>query len=391
MCRVLRIIMVSRAPPAFCGIAEYASMLLEALMRKHGFEGVFVSTHVVEGVDEYTEPYSGAEVKQCFYEDGGYRGILGCVALLDPGPDTVIHIQHEYNIFRQGEEFVEMLERLRRLADERGAGIVVTFHTVAHPIIHPDRVELQLEVGRLADAVIVHSKLMEYEFIVQGVDAEKIHLIPHGTLLNRFLGRSRERLLERLGLDPGLAKHRLITTPGFIRPNKGLTTLLRAFQIVWHEEPGTRLILIGSPQGAGARYLEAVKPLLSSSEGIVFLNRFLRRDEMLALLAAVDIAVFPYVVEKFYAVSGALHMAMGSRRPSVCTKVAKLVECNELAPEVSVPAGKYAKVAEKILTLLRDSEFAERIADRLWGYAQQTSWERVAEKHRELYESVLRV
>ncbi len=361
-------------------------MLLEALRRRYGVEGFFVSTRVVGNTDTYTEPYSGAEVYQCFTEEGGYGGILACVSLLDPGPDTIVHIQHEYSIFKSNEEFIDALSRLRRLLGEKGAKLVVTLHTVAHPIIHPDRVEAQLAIGRLADAIIVHSRLMEYELIVQGVDAEKIHMIPHGSVLNPYLGRDRERLLKRLGLDDELAEKKLVTTPGFIRPNKGLTTLLRAYTIATRHSSDLALILIGAPQGRGQQYLETLKPILGSSRGIVFINRFLRRDELLALLAAVDIVVFPYVVEKFYAVSGALHLAMGSKKPAICTRVAKLVECNELAPETSTPAGKYREIAEKITLLLLDQGLAERIANKLWSYAEQTSWDRVAERHIALYE-----
>jgi len=365
-------------------------MLLEALSRRHGVEGFFVSTRVVGDADTYTEPYSGAEVYQCFTEDGGYGGVTACVSLLDPGPDTIVHIQHEYSIFRSNEEFVDMLARLRRILGEKGAKLVVTLHTVAHPIIHPDRVEVQLAIGELADAIIVHTRLMEYELIIQGVDSEKIHMIPHGTVINPYLGRDRERLLKRLGLDEGLADKKLVTTPGFIRPNKGLTTLLRAYGLAKRRHEDLALILIGVPQGRGNQYLESLKPILGSSHGVAFINRFLRRDELLALLAAVDVAVFPYVVEKFYAVSGALHLAMGSKRPSVCTRVAKLVECNELAPETSTSAGKYKSIAEKITMLLEDTSLSASIASRLWGYANETSWDKVADKHMELYQSMLR-
>ncbi len=386
----MRVVMVSRAPPAFCGIAEYASMLLEALRRRHGVEGFFVSTRVVGSTDTYTEPYSGSEVYQCFTEDGGYRGILACVSLLDPGPDTVVHVQHEYSIFRSKEEFIDALTRLRKLLGEKGAKLVVTLHTVAHPIIHPDRVETQLAIGKLADAVIVHSRLMEYELIVQGVDAEKIHMIPHGSTLNPYLGRDKERLLKRLGLGGELLDKKLVTTPGFIRPNKGLTTLLRAYTHTGKENQDLALILIGAPQGRGQQYLESLKPLLGSTQGIVFVNRFLRRDELLALLAAIDIVVFPYVVEKFYAVSGALHLAMGSNKPAICTRVAKLIECNELAPETSTPAGKYKEIARKITLLLENHELATSIAERLRRYAEQTSWDKTADKHIALYETLSR-
>ncbi len=176
----MKLVMVSRAPPALCGIAEYASMLVESL-RSRGVEAVFVSTLVL-GEGRYTEPYSGVEVLECFREEGpSYSGVARCVEELGVDDDTVVHVQHDYSIFRSDEGFIELLRGLRGLADRAGSALVVTMHTVSHPVAYPERPRLQRLVAETAHAVIVHSRLMEYEFIVEGAPAGRIHLIPHGT------------------------------------------------------------------------------------------------------------------------------------------------------------------------------------------------------------------
>ena len=383
----MRLVMVSRAPPALCGIAEYASMLVEAL-RGLGVEASFVST-VVLGEGRYTEPYSGVEVVECFREEGPvYSGVVRCVEELGLDDDTVVHIQHDYSIFRSDEGFLELLRGLRGLVDRAGSALVVTMHTVSHPIAYPERPRLQRLVAGTAHAVVVHSRLMEYELIVEGAPAGRIRLIPHGTPLNPFLGRRREHLLERLGLDPGLAGYRLVTTPGFIRPNKGFEFLLEAFRLLRRRVPDARLILAGVPQRNPA-YFEEVRRLAESVGGVVVLERFLRRDEMNALLAAVDAAVFPYRVEPFYSVSGALHTAMGSGLASACTRVAKLVECNEALPQLSVEAGDARGLAAALARLLLDAEEARKASETMRRMGEETSWARTAERHLRLYEALL--
>jgi len=374
---------VSRLPPARCGIAEYTSMLAESLVRNLSVvEVALIGTKVKEGVRHYVEPYSGLDVLQCFAEEGGYRGIIECIESTGAREDTVVHVQHDYDIFRNNAEFMEFLRGLKG----RGLKIAVTLHTVAHALKDVEYVEFQRALSKLVDVIIVHSILQEYELIAQGADPRKITRIPHGTLLNPYISYSRSKLLRSLAIDipEGLDKSILITVPGLIRPVKGLETFLEAFKTL-RSKYDVKFILIGSPQGQGYEYLRKLAPLLAKLEGVIFMNKFLWRNELLTYLAAIDIAVFPYRDIYHYAVSGIFHMVMGSRKPAVCTKIPKLVECYELAPEFTIPTGDAEEIAKKVEFMINNPDIVKDALDRLWKYAQETSWDNVALMHMEAY------
>jgi len=358
-------------------------MLAETLVRNlSDVELALIGTKVKEEVRHYVEPYSGLDVFQCFTEDGGYRGIIGCIEGLRVREDTVVHIQHDYDIFRNNAEFMEFLRGLK----EGGLKIVVTLHTVAHALKDVEYVEFQRILSELVDVVIVHSMLQEYELIAQSADPRKITRIPHGTLLNPYINYSRSKLLRSLAIDvpEGLDKSILITVPGLIRPVKGLEFFIEAFKVV-RRKYDVKFILVGSPQGQDFKYLQRLAPLFSKLEDVVFMNKFLWRNELLAYLASIDLAVFPYRDTAHYAVSGIFHLVIGSKKPPICTRIPKFVECYEIAPELTSPTNSPIDIAEKIEYVINNPRDVRDAVGKLWEYAVETSWESVALKHGELY------
>ena len=381
--------MVTRAPPAFCGIAEYSSMLISSLLDLYQVDATFIATKLDGQEGVYTEPYSKVKVVKCFDENGPYGGILDCINKLNPGKDTVVHFQHDYSIYKNTNEFLELLSKLRRKYSEMR--IVLTLHTVARYEASPSRVSFQKSLAKLVDMIIVHSPLMEYELIHQGVNPIVIRRIAHGTLLNKMLGRDKKRLLARLGIvDCSVSEKPVITTPGFIRPNKGLVTLLKSFKEA-KKRVDLALILAGAHQSKTA-YLRDIEKLAGVDSSVFIFERYLRRDEILALLSIADLTVFPYIVEPFVSVSGALHLSIGSRRASVCTKVAKLYECNSILPELSVPSSTmYVEISRKIISLVEDQALRRYLEERVWKYALETRWENIAGMHLALYEEISRI
>ena len=380
--------MVTRAPPSFCGIAEYSSMLVSSLLDLYQLEVMFIATKLDNQEGVYTEPYSKAKVVKCFKESGPYNEILKCINKLDIDRNTVIHFQHDYSIYRNTSEFLELLHKLKKKYPE--TRIILTLHTVARYETSPLRVDFQRLLAKLVDIIIVHSPLMEYELIQQGVDPARIRQIVHGTLLNKMIGRDKKRLLARLGIvDYSVYEKPIITTPGFIRPNKGLTSLLRSFKEA-RQKIDLVLILAGTHQGK-TEYLRDLEKIAGEDSDVFIIERYLRRDEILALLSVADLTVFPYVVEPFVSVSGALHLSIGSRRVSVCTKVAKLYECNIILPEASVPSSMmYSEISKKIISLVEDYSLRKYLEEKIWRYALDTRWENVAGMHLALYEEILR-
>ena len=379
----LRVALVSRLPPARCGIAEYTSMLAEALLRNFSdIELVLVGTFVKKGLRYYVEPYSGLDVCQSFNEEGGYEGIIDCLKNRGIGRGSIVHIQHDYDIFRNNVEFVNLVRRLK----EAGIKVVITMHTVAHALKGIEYVRFQRKLSEVADVIIVHSILQEYELIAQDADASKIVRIPHGTLLSPFINYDRVKLLKSLGIDSSeeLADSTLITVPGLIRPVKGLEVFLEAFKLI-RSKYDVKFLLVGSPQGQGYEYLRKLAPVFSKLDGAVFMNKFLWRNELLAYLASIDIAVFPYRDIHHYAVSGIFHLIIGSRKATVCTKIPKLVECYNIAPELTIPTNTPEEIARKIEFILDNPEVVRDAVSRLWTYAKETNWDKVAIMHWRFY------
>ncbi len=377
---------MSRTPPSECGIAEYVSMLASVLNNFNDVEVTLVGNS--EGVGglgiEYIDEYSGSKCVSCFsINDTEYEGVVKCIKELSP---DVVHIQHEYGIFKSLDGFIKLMRGIKEL----GCRLVVTLHTVAHALKGMEYVEFQRELVRLADAVVVHSVLQEYELLMEGVDSSKLLRIPHGTLLNPYRTYSRSRLSKDLRIKESLGSdYVLITTPGFIRRDKGLATLLKATKLI-SKYYDVKLLLIGTPQFDGYKYLSEVSELLKSlGNTVVFIRRFLNREELLKFIALNDIIVFPYVDKHHLGVSGAFHLAIGTHRPVVCSKAPRLIECYEVAPEATVPKNDPELIARKVMEFIEEPEKALEVSRKLWSYALKTSWERVGGVHREVYYEVL--
>ena len=396
----MKIAYLGRYPPAECGIAEYTWFLVEEMRRVSGVEIVVLGNEDVPREAAFSDNVRVLRVFRSASSD--YSRVLE--ALREIRPD-ILHIQHDYSFFPQSIEFLELLRRCR----EMGIRIVVTMHTVKAPtgIARAvagettfsegarqdfELIMFQRKLVELSDAVIVHSYLQEHELWIQGVDIEKVVIVPHGTLINPHISRDRRAVLEELrraGID--LGEGMVISLPGFVRPDKGLDIALKAFDIVSRRIDAV-LVMGGAPQGAGSEKLrDALAQVAGRRSRVVFVDRFIDRDTMLKILAASHVVVLPYrEVRGLIGVSGVLHLAMGSFRPMVCTRVPRLVEYCERVPHLCARQGDFMEFSYKLMNLLENLENYRRDLEPVWRYALDTSWSRVARKHVEVYESVLK-
>nr|MEB3851942.1 glycosyltransferase [Desulfurococcales archaeon] len=236
----LRVAFVSTYPPIHCGVGEYTRMLLSAMSeREPGLEPLVLAEAGVGG--GYRDEPSGALVVPSFRQadPSSLRGVVD--RLQEYGPVDVIHVQHEYGIFGRGDEIVRVADEARR--ERLARAVVFTMHTVYHPLTADhgeDRV--QDAVLSEADGVIVHSAQQEFELHAQlGGYPSNLHRIPHGTSVNPYLSTPRRVLARRLGLEGALEGRMVLSLVGFIRPDKGLDTLLEALEEL---DAGDRLAVI---------------------------------------------------------------------------------------------------------------------------------------------------
>lgn len=385
----MRIAFISRMPPAKCGIAEYSSMLLTELVKLPGMNIVVLGGDITEYPQGYTykDVYSGVNVKNCFIR-GDLSYLEKCLEDLDYV--DVMHIQHELGIFPDPIALASFMKN----AKSRSVKSALTMHTVIHALGGENLVSVQRLLTSNSDVVVVHSLLQEQELLRQGIPAEKVYRIPHGTLINPYVEEPRSKLLEELPLSRGVEDSKLISVIGFVRSrDKDYIQVIKAIDAL-AEKYDVKLIVAGMPRRKDLGDLlleERIEQVTKKGDNVYFLEGFLDRVLLLKLLAASDVVIIPIVERRNYpiSVSGVFHLAIGSKKPVICTRTHKLVECNLLAPELTVHTFTVESLAKKLEEVLEKSEDVKRAISRLWNYALETRWEIIAQKHYELYNELI--
>ena len=310
-----------------------------------------------------------------------FNGILD--VLSEVGGVDILHIQHEYGIFGRGQGIIDVAIEAR---EEGLAGrIVFTLHTVYRS---PGGVEagVQERVLSEADAVIVHSVVQELELHAEhGGYPRNLYRIPHGTMVNPYLGHPRMALARRLGLGVDVLERFTIALPGFLRPDKGVDVLLAALEQV--SDPRLSVIVAGEPRDSRLLGL-----LESVRDKVRVIPRYLSTSEILMLTALSNLIILPYRDPPGkYAVSGVLHLSMGSMKPVIGSNTPRLSELYTLAPRLVFRAGDPEDLARLLNTILSPGYYDIIIpyAAPLYSYAVRTSWNRVASRHIELYRRIL--
>uniref|UniRef100_A0A7C2ZRT7 Glycosyltransferase subfamily 4-like N-terminal domain-containing protein n=1 Tax=Ignisphaera aggregans TaxID=334771 RepID=A0A7C2ZRT7_9CREN len=381
---------VSRMPPAACGVAEYTSMLIEHLAKRRPNLRITVLGGDVPELDfglRYRDPYSGVEVCHCF-RSGDVSYLAKCLAEVER--PAIMHVQHEFGIFPNTKALASFMRQVRDLEIK----VVLTLHTVVHASGGDDLIEAQRLLVDSSTAVIVHSVLQEYELLRQGAPEEKVYRIPHGTLLNPYIDTPKSKLLSTLPLPSSIDGKTIITVFGFVRhQDKDYMPVIKAVEIL-STRYDVALVIAGTAQNREAKnmLLEHEIERLAREKGFIcFIKDYLDRYALLRLLAASDIIVVPATEKQGYpiGVSGVLHLAIGSRKPVICTRSHKLIECNLIAPELTLHRFTVEDLVKKLSEVLENSEHIRAAVKKLWSYAQETSWDIIAEKHYGLYRKLL--
>ena len=378
---MLRLGYVSTYPPTHCGIAEYTRFLTMSL------KSIYPEAEIIVFSDSGSSyrRESHAEIRPSFERGSGdYRRVLD--ELSEIGGVDVIHVQHEYGIFGKNDAILETCLEAR---DERLVKVVVfTMHSIHHPLAgHSYSLNFQRRLSSV-NAVIVHSYLMEFEIQHQGVDPLVIHRIPHGTLLNPYLGHPRYKLLRDLELKESMLKGLTLSLFGFLRKDKGLDMLLEALRETGYGTGSMNLIVGGELRDK--EILEQIEDL-SKVVNLIFIKKYLTSDEILKIASIADIILLPYR-DKYgvYSVSGILHLSMGSFKPLLGSRVPRLIELYQFAPRATVPPKKPAELAKKLRWMIYNYDYAVAYMAHLYSYAVRTQWLRMARRHLNLYHELLR-
>lgn len=379
---MLKIGFVSTYPPTHCGVAEYTRMLSMSIKSVAQETVTYVFCDQGYGGERYDRA-ARAYVYPVFEKKSrNYSLLLDYLSSIN-GVD-ILHVQHEYGIFGDHNSILDAVLEARREGLARK--IVFTMHTVYHPLSgRTSALEFQKSLSSV-DAVIVHSYVQEFELQYQGVDPSTIHRIPHGTLLNPYLGEPRYSLAEDLGIKEDCVTGFTLVLPGFLRRDKGLDILAEALDYgKWPSK--TTFIVAGEARDSVVReFIEK----MSEKVNTVFLEKYLTKEEILKLIALADAVILPYRDKPgAYSVSGILHLSMGSLKPIIGTRVPRLIELYQFVPRLTVSTRNPPGIAKKVKWLYDNYDYAVAYMANLYGYAIRTHWLRMARRHLSLYYKIL--
>jgi glycosyltransferase involved in cell wall biosynthesis len=201
-----------------------------------------------------------------------------------------------------------------------------------------------------------------------GVDARRVHVIPHGALTH----------LAGVGHAPFASDKPVVLFFGLMRPYKGIEELLEA----WRTVSGAELWLVGMPR-------MDIEPLRARAGADVrFLPRFVSDAELAGFFARADVVVLPY---READQSGVLFTALAFGKPLVLSDVGGFPELAAATGAArTFPAGDAAALAGALQGLLGDAPARAEMSQRaLVAAAGPYSWGAVARQTLALYERLL--
>lgn len=380
----MKVALVSTYPPQRCGIGTYTHALAEAL---GGIEDLEVSVLSERGaLDGRDGPVVSLPV---FARNRPWIEPLVAAAVANQA--RVVHVQHAHDIFGMDDR----LPRLCRRLGQRNIKTVVTLHSVytrASGLLQRKLgvVRFHRTLARYCDALVVHQRDGMLDVLeAQGVPAEKIHIVAHGTehrtIPNGTLAR------RELGLPP---REPVLLCFGFIHALKNLHTPIRAMARVREQFPGARLIIAGSVQRGrwyNRIYLKGLRELIARlrlQDNVQLMIGFIPEARIDELYAAADLLLLPHQ-QRYGSSSGVAHLALAAGTPvlfSDSPKFAELAETFGAGFRVHGGADAWAK---HLLGLLGDREQLQRAAERAQQIGRETGWSTIARQTASLYRGLV--
>ncbi|MSR65684.1 MAG: glycosyltransferase [Verrucomicrobiae bacterium] len=233
-------------------------------------------------------------------------------------------------------------------------------------------------VNRRVTRIIAVSAAVKKHYIEQQqLPAEKIEVIRNGIDLGRF--RNAQPIDKTtLGLKPA---DKLVVCVASLKVKKGHSVLLQAWPHVVAKHRNACLALVGD--GPLRDELKRAASPLPFDGTVHFLGN---RSDVPAILAAADVFVLPSLWEGF---GIAVVEAMAAGVPVVASRVDGVCEIiRDRQDGVLVPPSEPDKLAQAIVELLSDGEWAKQLVDSAHKRAEEFSIQATVERLQALYESV---
>ncbi len=227
-----------------------------------------------------------------------------------------------------------------------------------------------------AGAVVALNQAMKER--IESFCQTRVFVVPNGVYFERFEHPQLKRKDIGMGEDA-----KLIAFVGGLRPVKGVQYLLQAMPAISEKNEDAICLIIGD--GSERARLQEMAKTLGVGGKVIFLGKV--DNQMVAeLLCLSDVFVLPSLSEGFALV---VLEAMAAGLPLVCTRVRGMPDLVvDDRNGFLVELGDSQQIADRVNLLLESESTRKRMGDQNRLEARNYSWDRVAERFEEIYESI---
>jgi len=378
----INVAFLSTYPPRACGLATFTEDLVREIDKIAPLYNPFVNTSII-AISDDTYIYDNKVIKEI--DQFNKKDYLDLSKYLNNSEIDLLVIQHEYGIFG-GESGEYLLDLIYNLS--------IPFTTVLHTVLtNPSEKQRHIlrEIGKYSEKVVTMAKnTIDLLTNIYEIEENKIVHIPHGVPYVYY--GDREELKKELGLEGKI----VISTFGLIGPGKGLEYGIEAVAKLKDEFPNVVYLILGRThpgiiRNEGESYREKLLKMvegLGVKENVIFVNKYLTKEEILKYLQASDIYMTPYL-NKEQAVSGTLSYALACGRVIVSTAYRYAEELLADGRGILVDFRDSDGIYMAIRDVLRDEERRKEMEKKAFEYGKGMWWNVVAERYIEMFYEVV--
>lgn len=370
----LKIIFVASWPPKQCGIATFTQDLRKAVL-KYSTESV----GFIVAINDIRKRYEYDASVKCEIDQENLDSLDKAVRYINESGADVVSIQHEFGIWGGFDgEFVKYFIKKIKMP------VVTTLHTV--PLLksakrRENRVRLIKAMAKYSAKVTVMIEWAKEQLQNEyGIPQNKIEIVPHGApfVEPAYSARAKEEF--------GFVGKKIISTFGLISPNKGINFVVEAMPKILKKHPDAVYLILGQPHPASPQakiYHNKLKQLvnkLNLKKRVLFVDRYLKTEEVIKYLQATDIYITPYLVPEQVS-SGTLTFAVVAGKCIVSTSYAHAKELLKKGWGTFVEMASSEAISKAINYLLDHPKEINKKGELAYKFGQNLVWPKIGGKY----------
>jgi len=372
--RIRNIAFLSTYPPRECGLATFTQDLARELDKVK-----LLNRPVVIAMSNDRYNYGSRVIMEIQQFDR--ESYINTAKAVNNTDIELVVIEHEYGIFggEAGEYITDFINNLK-------IPFITTLHTVLPSPSEKQKEVLKFIGAKCSKIVTMAKNTIPVLESVYDIPASKIEVIHHGVPYR--IVEPREKLKKKYGF----AGRNVISTFGLLSPGKGLEYGIEAIAKVAEKHRDVIYLILGQTHPVvkreqGETYREMLVQLvdrLGIKEHVMFVDKYLTKDEIITYLQMSDIYMTPYL-GRDQAVSGTLAYAVGYGRVIVSTPYSYAREMLADGRGLLAEFRNADSLAEKIMYVLDNPKAKKEMEKRTLSVGMTMMWGNIANQYTKLF------